>query len=81
MRAVNAVLRPVRWPWWWTPEIRRQSQEHFELLTHCQPCGYALEDFLDHKWCPRCRMAWSPVPEAEELERQFVLGLLAAGRA
>lgn len=70
-------MRPSYWPDWWSPEICRQSQEHFELMHRSSCCDAVLDDWLDYKMCPKCRTGYSPVPDYERLEREFVLDALA----
>ncbi len=66
-------------PSWWTPAVYRRSREGFELLLDCSRCQVRLEDWLLYKLCPRCRTAYSPVPDYEALERELILDALAGG--
>jgi hypothetical protein len=46
-------------------------------MTHSRCCGVLLEDWLSYKLCPKCRTAYSPVPDYEKLEREIILDALA----
>lgn len=63
-------------PDWWTPEVFRLSQERFELLHRSDCCDTVLEDWLHYKLCPRCRTAYSPVPDYGKLELEEILDVL-----
>lgn len=60
-------------PSWWTREEYQRSCEGFELMSHCPRCRLRLEDNLSCKLCPRCRTAYSPVPDYEKLEAEEIL--------
>lgn len=55
-------------PDWWTPQAYQRSLEWFELLLDCAWCCVRVEDWLSYKLCPRCRTAYSPVPDFGRLE-------------
>lgn len=77
-RAGAAVAeRPGWWPSWWTPEAYRESVRGIAEMTACDRCGVPAEDHGGYKFCPRCRTAYSPVPDYEMLERELIADALA----
>jgi hypothetical protein len=40
-------------------------------------CDAVLNDYLDYKLCPKCKTAYSPVPDYEKLEQELILDALA----
>lgn len=63
-------------PDWWSPEVLRQSREHFGLMHRSPCCDANLEDWLDYKLCPACRTAYSPVPGYGKLELEEIADAL-----
>lgn len=39
-------------------------------------CDAVLDDWLSYKLCPKCKTAYSPVPDYEKLEKELILDAL-----
>jgi hypothetical protein len=64
-------------PYWWTPEVYRESVKGIAEMTDCSLCACPVEDHGGYKFCRKCRTAYSPVVDYEALEAELIMDALA----